>query len=70
MNITTRTVIVNPREILCELHPVSIIDSPHTCSIQTEEIAHSQDVKIPYDELDSVQQQKAMTLYIDKSYFP
>ena len=69
-NLTTRTVIVNPREILCELHPVSIIDTPHTCSIQPEEIAHLKDVKIPYDELDSVQQQKAMTLYIDKSYFP
>lgn len=61
-NLTTRTVIVNPREILCELHPVSIIDTPHTCSIQPEEIAHLKDVKIPYDELDFVQQQKVMTL--------
>lgn len=61
-NLTTRTVIVSPRAILCELHPVSIIDTPHTCSIQPEEIAHLQDVKIPYDELNFVQQQEVMTL--------
>lgn len=56
-NLTTRTVIVSPRAILCELHPVSIIDTPYTCSIQQEEITHLQDVKIPYDELDFVQQE-------------
>lgn len=39
-NLISRTVIVNPREILCERHPVSIIDTPHTCSIQPEETAH------------------------------
>ena len=35
-NLTTRTVTVNPRAVICELHPVTIVDDPH--QLQQEDI--------------------------------
>ena len=59
-NLTSRTVTVNPKVVVCELHQVSIIHQSQ--QLQNDIVSHLQEIKISKDNMTSWQMNEIQNL--------
>ena len=59
-NLTTRTVTINPKAVVCELHPVSIIHQSQ--QLQHDLVSHLQEINISKDNMTSSQMSEIQNL--------